>query len=289
MFTKIEKKLKLYFFWITLERFPNLFRPSSKPYLSGDSLRKISNHVFDESKTFNPKNVSQKDVVFLSGNLIDKYFLYFHPKINTEYILITHNSDKNITDREYSYVDNNIIHWFAQNLEINNREKISIIPIGLENLRRLKFGRKKWFKNISIKTNDILFSFNLYTNYLKRQPAFEALQNNLDFQIFSNPEEYFENLKRTKFVISPEGNGSDTHRIWEALILNTLPIMIKTSFTKNLQELGVPGIYLNSWEELFNYNKSQLNEIYKEETNKNFSYLMQLKYWEDKIKNYKVI
>jgi len=289
MFTKIEKKLKLYFFWITLERFPNLFRPSSKPYLSGDSLRKISNHVFDESKTFNPKNVSQKDVVFLSGNLIDKYFLYFHPKINTEYILITHNSDKNITDREYSYVDNNIIHWFAQNLEINNREKISIIPIGLENLRRLKFGRKKWFKNVSIKTNDILFSFNLYTNYLKRQPAFEALQNNLDFQIFSNPEEYFENLKRTKFVISPEGNGSDTHRIWEALILNTLPIMIKTSFTKNLQELGVPGIYLNSWEELFNYNKSQLNEIYKEETNKNFSYLMQLKYWEDKIKNYKVI
>jgi len=289
MFTKIEKKLKLYFFWITLERFPNLFRPSSKPYLSGDSLRKISNHVFDESKTFNPKNVSKKDVVFLSGNLIDKYFLYFHPKIKTEYILITHNSDKNITDREYSYVDKNIIHWFAQNLEINNREKISIIPIGLENLRRLKFGRKKWFKNISIKTNDILFSFNLYTNYLKRQPAFEALQNNLDFQIFSNPEEYFENLKRTKFVISPEGNGSDTHRIWEALILNTLPIMIKTSFTNNLQELGVPGIYLNSWEELFNYDKSQLNEIYKEETNKNFSYLMQLKYWEDKIKNYKVI
>jgi len=289
MFTKIEKKLKLYFFWITLERFPNLFRPSSKPYLSGDSLRKISNHVFDESKTFNPKNVSQKDVVFLSGNLIDKYFLYFHPKINTEYILITHNSDKNITDREYSYVDKNIIHWFAQNLEINNREKISIIPIGLENLRRLKFGRKKWFKNVSIKTNDILFSFNLYTNYLKRQPAFEALQNNLDFQIFSNPEEYFENLKRTKFVISPEGNGSDTHRIWEALILNTLPIMIKTSFTKNLQELGVPGIYLNSWEELLNYNKSQLNDIYIEETNKNFSYLTQLKYWEDKIKNYKVI
>ncbi len=288
MFTKIEKKLKLYFFWITLERFPNLYRPSSKPYLSGDSLRKISDHVFDESKTFNPINVSEKDIVFLSGNLIDKYFLYFHPKINVEYILITHNSDRNITDHEYSYVDKNIIHWFAQNLEVNNREKISIIPIGVENLRRLKFGRKKLFKNSSIKTNDILFSFNLYTNYLKRQPAFEALYSNLNFEIYSNTEEYFENLKKTKFVISPEGNGADTHRIWEALIVNTLPIMIKTSFTKNLQDLGVPGIYLNSWEELLNYDKSELNDIYVEETNKEFLYLTQLKYWEDKIKNYKV-
>lgn len=172
MFPEIEKKLKQYFFWITLERFPNLFRPSSKPFLSGDSLRKISDHVFDESKTFNPRAVSKKDIVFLSGNLIDIYFRHYHTKINFEYILITHNSDKNITEQEYLYVDKNIIHWFAQNLEINHKENISLIPIGLENMRRLKFGRKKWFKNSSNKTIDILFSFNLYTNYLKRRPAF---------------------------------------------------------------------------------------------------------------------
>ena len=167
----MKKKLKQYFFWITLERFPNLFRPSSKPFLSGDSLRKVSDHVFDESQTFNPRTVSRKDIVFLSGNLIDIYFRYYHTKINVEYILITHNSDKNITEHEYKYIDKNIVHWFAQNLEINHKEKISLIPIGLENMRRLKFGRKKWFKNSSNKTNNILFSFNLYTNYLKRQPV----------------------------------------------------------------------------------------------------------------------
>lgn len=289
MFKKIEKKLKLYFFWITLERFPNLFRPSSKPYLSGDSLRRISDHVFDESKSFNPKDVSQEDIVFLSGNLIDVFFKYYHSKINVKYILITHNSDRNITDNEYRYLDKNIIHWFAQNLEINNKEKISLIPIGLENLRRLKFGRKKWFKNLSIKTNDILFSFNLYTNYLKRHSAFEALSDNFRFETFSNTEEYFENLKKSKFVISPEGNGLDTHRIWEALILNTIPIMIKTNFTKNLKKLGVPGIYLNNWDELLDFNPSKLEEIYKKETEKSFSYLTSLKYWEEKIKSYKEI
>ena len=289
MFLKIEKKLKQYFFWITLERFPNLFRPSSKPFLSGDSLRKVSDHVFDESQTFNPRTVSRKDIVFLSGNLIDIYFRYYHTKINVEYILITHNSDKNITEHEYKYIDKNIVHWFAQNLEINHKEKISLIPIGLENMRRLKFGRKKWFKNSSNKTNNILFQFNLYTNYLKRQPVFEALNKNLEFQIFSDADEYFKNLKKSKFVISPEGNGLDTHRIWEALILNTLPIMIKTEFSKNLESLGVPGLYLNSWEELLSYDTNKLDEIYKEEIRKNFIYLTQLKYWEEKIKNYKKI
>jgi len=289
MFKKIEKKLKLYFFWITLERFPNLFRPSSKPYLSGDSLRKMSDHVFDESKTFNPNDVSQEDIVFLSDNLIDIFFKYYHSKINVKYILITHNSDRNITNHEYKYIDKNIIHWFAQNLEISNKEKISLMPVGLENLRRLKFGRKKWFKNLSIKNNDILFSFNLYTNYLKRQSAFETLDNNLSFKIFSNTEEYFENLKKSKFVISPEGNGLDTHRIWEALILNTFPIMIKSNFTKNLKKLGVPGIYLNSWDELLDFNSSKLDEIYQKETKKSFSYLTKLKYWEEKIKSYKEI
>ena len=289
MFRVIVKKLKLYFFWITLERFPNLFRPSSKPYLSGDSLRKISDHVFDESKTFNPKEVSQNDIVFLSGNLIDIYFKHCHTKIDVKYILITHNSDRNINDNEYKYIDEKIIHWFAQNLEINNKEKISLIPIGLENLRRLKFGRKKWFKNSSIKTNNILFSFNMYSNYLKRQKAFEALDNNFNFQIFSNSKDYFENLSKSKFVISPEGNGTDTHRIWEALIINTFPIVIETRFTNNLKNLGVPGIYLESWEELLNYDEKKLDEIYKKEVKKNYSYLSELKYWEEKIKSYKLI
>ena len=49
------KKLKIRFFWLTLERFPSLFRPSSKPFVSGDTFRKFSDHIFDETKSLNPK------------------------------------------------------------------------------------------------------------------------------------------------------------------------------------------------------------------------------------------
>lgn len=284
----LDRKLKLYFFWITLERFPNLFRPSSKPYISGDSLRKYADHIFDESKTFIPKNVKNNDVIFLSGNLVNVFFKYFHPKINSKYLLITHNSDKNITESEASYVDEKIIHWFAQNLEYESNNKISLIPIGLENLRRLKFGRKIWFNNLYEKNSMVLFGFNLNTNYLKRSAAKNILSEFLNFKTYDNTKEYFYKLKSSKFIISPEGNGNDTHRIWEGLICNTFPIMINSKFSNNLLKLGVPGIYLENWEELRFYSKEDLDEIYNNEVKKSYSHLTYLNYWIDKIESYKL-
>ena len=57
---KIKKYVLIKFFWITLERFPNLFRPSSTPYVSGDTFRKFSNHIFDETVSFDPNKVKKK-------------------------------------------------------------------------------------------------------------------------------------------------------------------------------------------------------------------------------------
>ena len=74
------------------------------------------------------------------------YFKTIHKKIRNEYILITHNSDFDISDKEIANKDKKIVHWFAQNLVVKASSDISPIPIGLENLRRLKYGRRKWYK-----------------------------------------------------------------------------------------------------------------------------------------------
>ena len=66
----------------------------------------------------------------------------------------------------------------------------------------------------------------------------------------SQYDSYFNNLRKYKFVVCPEGNGPDTHRTWEALLLNTVPIFKLTKFTENLNNSGIPGIYLNNWEDL---------------------------------------
>ena len=55
---------KILFFKLTFERFPNIFRPTSDPYISGDGFRKISDHIFDESSNLDPKKIKFKDIVF---------------------------------------------------------------------------------------------------------------------------------------------------------------------------------------------------------------------------------
>ena len=87
MIKNIIKKSQIRFFWITLERFPNLFRPSSKPYLSGDTLRNFSDHIFDESKTIEPKNIKDKDIVFVNTDVIDIFFDTVFQEIKNDFIL----------------------------------------------------------------------------------------------------------------------------------------------------------------------------------------------------------
>jgi hypothetical protein len=45
---------------------------------------------------------------------------------------------------------------------------------------------------------------------------------------------YLNNLKRHKFVVSPPGNGIDCHRNWEALYLGCIPVIINSQFSKNV-------------------------------------------------------
>ena len=89
-------------------------------------------------------------MIFLNPDLIEIFFSMYDKRIKNKYILITHNSDRNIGESEVSFMSENVIHWFAQNLTIPEKDTVTLIPIGLENIRRLKHGRRKWFKNTNL-------------------------------------------------------------------------------------------------------------------------------------------
>ena len=286
MIKNIIKKSQIRFFWITLERFPNLFRPSSKPYLSGDTLRNFSDHIFDESKTIEPKNIKDKDIVFVNTDVIDIFFDTVFHEIKNDFILITHNSDVNIKSSHLERIDSRVIHWFAQNLSIKNNEKISLIPIGLENLRRLKHGRKKWFSDPKKeKTKFILSSFNEFTNFEKRGKINSIFKDNnlIDIKKYEKVHEYFNNLKDYRFMICPEGNGLDTHRIWEGILLNTFPILKNSNFTQILNNEGIPAIYIEKWEDLNDLKEEDLNKIYQNLFKTNTKECILFDYWKNRI------
>ena len=66
---KIKKKLGNKFRRYTLHTNPKIFRPSSSPFISGDTLRAESNFIFDETQTFDTSLVKDNDIIFLKTRI----------------------------------------------------------------------------------------------------------------------------------------------------------------------------------------------------------------------------
>lgn len=273
MFLNIKKKLK----YLTLHhrlvkkityrvnKFFNI-RLSSAPYLSGDSFRKLADIRIDSIHDLN--NFQQnKDftVIFCVTDLLDLFIARVLPTIKHKFILITHNSDCATDSRHITLANNGLlIHWFAQNNSIRHK-KITTIPIGLENRLYCNNGRTSDFKLIkkkSNKINKILCSFNIHTNPNIRQKAKTILiESGLADCIKTTPEAYKELLSRYAFVASPEGNGIDCHRTWEALYLGVIPIVTNPTFYGTFPDF--PGLVLTEWNDLLNFDEATLSKAYE--------------------------
>lgn len=286
-FRKLRRKITYY----NIHIYPNIFRPTSKPFISGDTFRDYSNHIHDETQGFDLKKVKKNDIIFLKSELIDTFFNYFHPKIKEPYILITHNSDFIIEEKHLSYKDDLIIHWFAQNLNFPNNDGVSVLPIGLENKRYLNNGVLRDFKNYQNqkKNSHILCSFNENT-HPERGEVLSVIENNIyvDIANFKSHKEYIKNMSQYKFNLCPRGNGHDTHRFWESLMVGTFPIVERNSFTTNMENMGIPAIYLDSWNQLNSYDINNLNDIFIKLTKKDKDKYLSFEFWKENI-NSKVL
>lgn len=81
------------------------------------------------------------------------------------------------------------------------------------------------------------------------------LVKNLDVEI-SIPDftkngriDYLKKLRETNFVLCPEGNGVDTHRLWETLYMGGTPIVKSHIAIDNLVST-LPVILVKNWEQI---------------------------------------
>jgi len=278
----------------TLTKYPGLFRPQSGIFLTGDSLRKNSDHIFDETQSVDPLKVRKNDKVFLRTDLKNLYFQSIHKKIKEPYILISHNSDISVEDQDLENVDEKILHWFTTCLNTNELKQVTPIPIGFENRRFMTNGRlknlKKFDKLFNKKNNYILASFNQHTNYLLRKKLLNQLKDNSEIKIvkYNNHLAYMDSLKDFKYSVCPEGNGLDTHRIWESILVNTIPIVSRSILTTEFSEMGAPILIVNNLNELANLTINDLDSLIIEQNiifNKSFIYL---KHWLNVINSKKI-
>ena len=275
---------------LSIDRYPGIFRPSSYPFLTGDSLRNLCDHVFDETQSFKPLEVKENDIVFLKTDLKEIYFNHYHQSIKSKYILVTHNSDISIEKDDLNFLDDRIKHWFASKLNVLASKKLTALPYGLENRRWLKNGLVKNFKselskNIN-KNERILCSFNPNTNLMERAPLVDIARNKqeiIDIRNFSKSKTYIKELSNYSFNLCPEGNNFESHRIWESLIFKTTPIVINNIVNQNFYNMGIPLIILDSWNDLSNLDINDLKRINEENLDKNYEIFVDLNFWKSQI------
>lgn len=62
---------------------------------------------------------------------------------------------------------------------------------------------------------------------------------------------FLRDMRDTRLVICPEGNGMDTHRFWEALYVGAIPVVLRNSYSAKLASmLNLPYLPIESWGEL---------------------------------------
>ena len=250
--------------------------------LSGEYFQQLCDIYIglEQDFQFNPK-ISNEGRKHLSLSKLDsmveynnpeKIFCYGHRlldlsrninKFKNKCILIVHNSDENITKKHIlPFINSNVTKIYAQNLEYSSPTKFcEPLPIGIANSQweHGVVSFKKAFDNLKInKSKNIFMNFSINTNQKERIKCLnECMVNSIEFLGNISIEENIKRMSEYYFVICPEGNGHDTHRFWEALYLDSIPICLKSEFTLQWKN-KLPMILLDTWSEidvsLFNKN-----------------------------------
>jgi hypothetical protein len=219
--------------------------------------------------------------IFIKTDLVPQS-ISFLKELKSKFHLLTGASDicinehPDVVSEILSYTK--IVSWVGNNLDEVDPKMLSI-PIG--------FPRSEIAGNTSIaayfikpskKKIHILMTWNGDTSP-KRKALKDLIAQDIDKRIFVqtqrlNFEGYVQQLNESVYVICPQGNGIDTHRVYETILSDSIPVVLKSPLWKMHREIGC--IILNNWSEVFHL---PLNTELKIDKSKALS----LSAWSDKI------
>ncbi len=233
-----------------------IFRHSTNsPYISGDSIAKCCDYyAFGrfENKKISLKKLSRASSIFVPGHMLIDFLKQYSQHINARTI-VSGNSDQNFP--EPPILPKTVTLFLCQNLAFTEIKQAHTLPIGLENLRLGRSGRPKYhkFKGQNQITERILVPPMSPTNPVRARVLEEVRLNPELFDSpleYLNERDYFTLTKKYKFILALEGNGYETHRIWEALYQGSIPVMLNTPWSHSLKEYGLPILFVDLISEL---------------------------------------
>jgi len=258
-------------------------------YINGYKFARMSEYVFSEVLTnkqfqeINPKNIeiiysnnshvcyqrnqlniSDGDTVFCVNSSIELLFHHVKNENLKNLILITSQTDDKISKKSIKKLPKQFSRWYSINVDCTDPQLISI-PLGLSN---------GYDKNLDLDDNLINIDLNNFTKR-KENLLYLSFEDNTNIRHRSGLKNYFSqfewakilykkneiveyenDLRISNFVLCPQGNGIDTHRIWETLYCGSIPIIedhIGFNQFKNLPIMFVDDFYKISKKSLENF------------------------------------
>ncbi len=197
---------------------------------------------------FDINNILYGDFVFVNLDAVYQFITYlernrFNKKIN----IITHNSDATFNQDMLSKLYPYIVKVYCINSIISDSLVVKI-PLGFSD--RLVPVISNMDKNYN-KEYLLYMNFNIHSGRISERSDAVSYFSKFDWVKYQDniPEiEYYESLKNSKYSVCPIGAGLDTHRFYESIYFDTIPI-IKRNGLSDLHS-KFPCVIVDDWNEI---------------------------------------
>ena len=235
----------------------------------------------DKPVSFDARKVKPGDLIFVRD--VEYYMKHKHPKIKVPYFILTHGEYLDKFEKEYfDYLDDdNILAWFTHHPCPIEHERIIPLPLGVIQYKSMWDKKKKTFDRfMRLRTREkkklLYINFTCWKNGKRKK--IKKLFANKPYCSYGEPcefRQYLSELSRHKFVVSPPGLGPDCYRVWESIMVGSIPI-VEHSHMDDMYE-GLPVLLISDWKTV---TPEFLEEQYEKITSKTYSQeKLAMEYW----------
>jgi hypothetical protein len=266
------------------------FRPSSYPFISGDTFRAFAHVKLDEITGRSMSKAGKKlrrlltvprcnvnlfidlhcTLEDVSREEILNWLQTFELSQSQKFSIILHNHDIVPPRDFFSAIERLSIRCYCPNVTDKDLSFVPI-PLGIENRYFQKNGIVRHFpkvrESVLSSTEErpigVFASFNIQTNRIERQESADSVMRfGHEFnQSRIRPCDFRRMLAASLFVMSPPGNGIDCHRTWEAIYFGAIPVIKREKLAESIYN-DLPIYVVDDWSEICSLSRSQLEDLY---------------------------
>ena len=182
-------------------------------------------------------------VIFVKTDMFDAFLTKILPTITKRFVLLTGSSDCAISSGYRHVAENNqLIKWFGTNICFDHI-KLTKVVVGVQE-QEYPGGKQEILKILQRGSPDFdsrsseIYCPSFSVTHQSRKHLLQRLSNVRVDKVRREFIEYMAEISKYKYVLCMRGNGIDTHRVTESLIMGCVPIVEHTELDEMYNALG---------------------------------------------------